>query len=93
MTPRAVIFDFNGTISDDEPVIRMTRWARSMMLIDSEEPTLKISPEIDASSIRPVSASTTSATWQKQRVWLPSPWTSSGRPARAFSTKRGMTIP
>ena len=63
------------------------------MLMRSVEPTLKISPEIPVASIRPASARTVSCTWQKQRVWLPSPWISSARPASAEATKRGMTMP
>ncbi len=34
-----------------------------------------------------------SCTWQKQRVCVPSPWISSGRPASAADTKVGMTMP
>ncbi len=63
------------------------------MRIRSEEPTLKISPEISRASITPVSARTVSATWQKERVCVPSPCTSRGSPASARSTKRGITMP
>ena len=59
----------------------------------SEEPTLKISPESSRASIRPVSARIVSATWQNERVCVPSPCTSIGSPASALSTKRGITIP
>jgi hypothetical protein len=34
-----------------------------------------------------------SSTWQNVRVWFPSPWISSGVPASAACTKRGMTMP
>ena len=63
------------------------------MRIRFGEPTLKISPVIERSSMSAVSARTVSATWQKQRVCVPSPWISSGPPDNARSTKRGTTIP
>ena len=34
-----------------------------------------------------------SATWQNERVCVPSPWTSSGSPASALPTKRGIDHP
>jgi hypothetical protein len=38
-------------------------------------------------------AATTSPTYVKQRLWLPSPYTVMGWPSRACFTKFGMTIP
>ncbi len=69
------------------------RSARSTILIRPVEPTLKISPEIDRSSISPFSARIVSETWQNERVCVPSPWISSGPPESACCTKRGITIP
>ena len=70
-----------------------TRSASSPIAIRSVEPTLKTSPETERSSMSPFKARIVSATWQKHRVCLPSPWISSGSSFSAFWTKRGMTIP
>ena len=67
---------------DEEPVSSITRSARAEIEMRFVAPTLKISPDT-ASSIRPRSALIVSCTWQKQRVWSPSPWISSGRPSSA----------
>jgi hypothetical protein len=80
-------------ISESLPVAAFTRSARSMIRMRSDEPTLKISPESSRVSIRPASARIVSATWQNERVCVPSPCTSIGSFARARSTKRGITIP
>ena len=63
------------------------------MLNRSADPTLKISPEISRASMSPYTAWIVSRTWQNDRVCVPSPWISSGSPATARPTKRGMTIP
>jgi hypothetical protein len=54
---------------------------------------LKISPVVSPSSINARNARTVSDTWQKHRVCSPVPKIWIGSPARARSTKLGMTIP
>src|SRR5581483_3935564 len=80
-------------ISELDSVSSSTRRARSMMRTRSGEPTLKISPESERVSIRSRTARIVSCTWQNERVWVPSPCTSSGSPASAWPTKRGITMP
>jgi hypothetical protein len=54
-----------------------------VIVIRSVEPTLKIAPACSSASSRPFSARIVSWTWQNARVWVPSPWISSGSPASA----------
>jgi len=67
--------------------------ARAWMVHDSVVPMLTTWPMAWSHSISFGRALTTSATWQKQRVCWPVPYTSSGSPVSAARTKRGTTIP
>ena len=63
------------------------------MVTSSALPMLKTSPRAAGVSISLMRAPTTSRTWPKHRLWVPSPKTVIGSPANPCSMNRGITIP
>ena len=83
--------NFVGQVDDRRgtPVRSMMRVANCSMRDFLRATHIEHVADRPGSSSRATMPSTTSATWQKQRVCVPSPKTVNGSPARAWRTKRG----